>query len=97
MAEQITENQNKKKGFKMPNTYVIIVGFIILFSLLSYVIPAGVYDMVKVGGRKVVNPESFHYVEATPVPLWRIVTSIPSGLAKQASLIFFLFIVAGSI
>ncbi len=94
MAEK---NQEQKKLVKVPNTYVIIVLFIIVFALLSYVIPAGVYNMVTQNGRKVVDPNSFHYVESTPVPIWRIVTSIPSGLAKQASLIFFLFLVAGSV
>lgn len=87
----------KKWKIAVPNTYVIIVFLIVLFTLLSYVIPSGTYDMVTENGRKVVDPNSFHYVEQTPVSLWRIFTSIPAGLAKQASLVFFLFLVGGSV
>lgn len=88
----------KKKQFKMPHAYVIIVSLIIFFAVLSYIIPAGKYDTMEVHGRKgVINPESFHYIEKTPVSPWDVVLAIPQGLVKQAGIIFMIIVISGSI
>ena len=87
----------EKKKFKMPHAYVIIICMILLFAVLSYIIPAGTYDQMEVNGRKVIDPDSFHYIEQTPVSLWDVVLSIPQGLVKQAGIMFMIIVIAGSI
>ena len=74
----------KIEKFKIPHTYVIIAGMIILSFIGTYIIPAGVYERVKDvnSGRMIIAPETFTYVANTPVFLiW---------FKKQVPLIHFL-------
>ena len=48
----------KKKAWKMPHTYAIIVTLIIICTILTYIVPAGTYDrVVNDEGRTVVVVE----------------------------------------
>lgn len=87
-----------KKTFKIPHTYVLIFGIIILVSVLSYIIPAGEYARVKdtATGRTVVDATSFKNVEGKPVNLLQMLTAIPRGMTAAASIAFFILIVSGS-
>lgn len=87
----------EKKKFQMPHAYIIMLMVIVLCTILTHIIPAGVYDFVEVNGKSVVDPDSFHYVEQTPVGFWDMLLSIPQGMVKNASLIFCTFLVTGAI
>lgn len=86
----------KKQRSKIPHTYVILFLLIVIISVLSYIIPASSYDMVEVGDRMVVDPDSFQYIESTPVGLIEFLTAIPRGLDEAAGIVFFIFILGGS-
>ena len=93
--------EKAKKKFAVPHTYILLLILILVFSILSYIIPAGVYDMVTItveGGteRTVVDADTFHYVESTPVTLLQFLTAVPRGMQESAQIIFFIFIVGGS-
>lgn len=88
-------NKNKK-GFPVPHVYVILLSLIALCSLLSYVIPAGQYDMTVANGREVVDAATYHTVEATPVTLMQMLSAVPRGMTESAQIIFFIFIVGGA-
>ncbi len=54
---------------KIPNTFTILFILIALFSILTFILPAGKYDRVEntqLGGREVPIPGSYKIVEATP-------------------------------
>jgi len=85
----------EKKGFAVPHVYVILLGLILLCSLLSYVVPAGQYDMMTVSGREVVDAATFHTVDSTPVTLMQMLSAVPRGMTQSAQIIFFIFIVGG--
>lgn len=87
--------ENKKK-LKFPHVFILLLAVILFCSLLTYIIPAGVYDYVDVNGVQTVDPNSYHQVEATPVTLMGFLTAIPKGLESAAEIIFFIFIIAGS-
>ena len=91
------ETEKKTFGFKMPHAYVLIVCLILIAGILSYILPAGMYEKVVVDGRKVVDPNSFHTVPNTPVNLWNMLLAIPQGLIKQAGIIFMIVVIAGSV
>ena len=60
---------DKKTKLTMPHVYLLITLLIFAAGILTYIVPAGVYDFVEVEGRKIVDPATFHYLEeATPVP-----------------------------
>lgn len=88
----------KKKGFKVPHTYVILFSVILIMAILTYIIPAGEYNRIEdaATGRTVVDPESFHDVDQSPVKFFDLFQSVPKGMKGAASIIFFIFIVGGS-
>ncbi len=89
--------KEKKKTWKMPHTYAIIVGLIIICTILTYIVPAGTFDrVVNEEGRTVVVPGSFHYVDKTPVGPFQMVQSIPTGMGEVAWIVFLVFIIGGA-
>ena len=98
MNNSQTANVNKKKKErKFPHVYAVLLSFVILCAILTYIVPAGEYDRIEnADGRMVVDPDSFHRVEASPVGIFGILKAIPQGMAETADIIFFIFIVGGS-
>lgn len=88
-------DEKKKKKFKMPHTYVILAMVILIVAVCTYIMPAGEYDRVDVDGRTVVDAASYHTVESNPVGFFELFKAIPQGYNDAASIIFFIFIVAG--
>ncbi|HHZ03001.1 MAG TPA: putative basic amino acid antiporter YfcC [Tissierellia bacterium] len=89
--------EQKKKGIKVPHTYVIIFSLIIIIAILTYLIPAGQYQKVEApDGRMVVDPDSFSYTEAAPATVFDVLKAFPKGLGAAQSIVFFIFIVGGS-
>lgn len=88
--------EEKKKKFAVPHVYILLLFLIALCSILSYVIPAGQYDMMTVGTREVVDASTYHSVARTPVSLLQFLTSVPRGMQEAAQIIFFIFLVGGS-
>ena len=91
------ETLNDKKS-RVPHTYVIICGFVILMAILTYVIPAGSYSTVfnEEIGKDVIDPNSFEYFEKSPVSLLSLLTSVTLGMQGVGDVIFFVFIIGGS-
>lgn len=94
----MTDKVKEKRKFKVPHTFVIIFSIIVVMTILTYIIPAGVYDRVEDPhtGRTIVDVESFRYVERTPVDPFEMIQAIPKGMVQAASIIFFVFILGGS-
>lgn len=88
--------ETKKKAFKLPHTYVILITVILIMAACTYVIPAGEYDRVEVDGRTVVDAASYHSVERNPVGFFELFKSIPEGYNEACAIIFFIFIIGGS-
>jgi len=97
MEENALNVEKKKKfKFKMPHTFVLLFALAIIAGLLTYVIPAGAYDRMDLDGRTVVDPATYHTVEATPSTVFSILQAFPKGLEQAASIVFFIFIVGGA-
>ena len=89
--------KQKKKKFAVPHVYILLLALILLCSILTYIIPAGTYDMMTLeDGREVVNAETFHNVDSTPVSFMQFLTAVPRGMQESAQIIFFIFIVGGT-
>ena len=82
-----------KQGFKMPNAFVVVFVIMLFAAVLTYVIPAGQYDLVE--GSKNIDPESFHWVESSGTTLWGFVDSIFSGMQNSSSIILFTLLLGG--
>lgn len=90
--------EQKAKVLKMPHTYVLIFSIIIIVTILTYIVPAGVYDRVvsETTGKTVVDATSFHTVDSKPVSLLGMLTAIPRGMRDSAGIAFFILIVSGA-
>jgi len=91
-------NEKAKKIFKVPHTYVILFTIILIMAALTYVIPAGVFEKVvdPETGRSLVDPASFHLVEATPTTFFSLWMSVIKGMNQSAEIVFFILIVGGA-
>jgi len=87
----------KKKKFAVPHVYILLLVLVFICGVLTYLIPAGQYDMMEVDGREVVDSATYHQIEQTPVTPMGMLTSITRGLQESAQIIFFIFIVGGAI
>ncbi|MGI5173709.1 YfcC family protein [Treponema sp. OMZ 840] len=86
----------KKKKIVVPHTLAIIVVVMFMASILTYIIPAGSYDRTKnEAGQTIVLPESFHYVDRTPVNPLSIFSHVFTGLNKAKNVIFVLLCAGG--
>lgn len=84
------------KRIPFPDTVVLLGGILVVFMVLTWVIPAGEYPRVEVNGRSVVQPEGFAYVESRPVTPWGLFTAPLKGFEAAAEVIGFVFLIGAS-
>ena len=80
---------------KIPHTFTIVFGLIVLAALLTWVVPAGEYTRQVVDGREVVVNDSFHRVDAAP-QTWQIFSALFNGFVDKADIIIFILMVGGA-
>lgn len=89
-------NKKSKRKIAVPDVYILLFVIILICAVLSYIVPAGTYDMVEVDGREVVDPESYHQIEQSPVSLMGMLSSVTRGLQESSQIVFFIFIIGGA-
>lgn len=84
---------------RKPHNYVIIFMLILLAMLATWVLPPGEYNRVKdpKSGRTVVDPQSFKYLERSPVGPFQMLQAIPQGIKDSIGIISFVFLIGGSV
>lgn len=93
---QAESDVNKKKTFEIPHVYVILFVFSAIAAVLTYFIPAGIYDRVPgPSGRTTIDPDSFRIIESTPVGLVDFMLAVPKGLIDAGMVVFFTFMIGG--
>jgi len=82
---------------KFPNALVIMLGFIIFASLLTYIIPHGAYQRVNdpTNDYQTVVPGSYQVVPGKPVSFLRTLMTIPEGIIGRADLVVLILLVGG--
>ena len=96
LSSQVPTLRHEQISF--PHPLVLIVGFIILAALLSYVLPAGEFTrhLDPATGRQVVVAGSYHAVPAAPVGLLDVLVDVPKGLADAGAVVFLIFLAGGA-
>jgi uncharacterized ion transporter superfamily protein YfcC len=97
-ANSVAPPKRRKFLEKFPHVYVLLFLLIIIAAILTWVLPANVYDFQVKDGEvtKLIDPATYHAVDRAPIDPWEILLSIPKGMGEVASIIFFIFIVGGS-
>ena len=95
--QDTSQQAPKKKGFKMPDIYIILGLFILLMAVLTYVVPAGQYDRQVVetahGVQNPVVANTYHAVAQNPAGWLEIITAIPFGFERAAGIVVLTFMV----
>ena len=83
---------------RFPHPVVILLLFIFIATLLTYLIPSGEYERVidEVSGREVVVQGSYQKIQQEPVGFFEMLVAIPKGFIERADLIVLILIVGGS-
>ncbi len=78
---------------KFPHTLLIIISFILLAGVATYLLPKGEYErrLDSSTNRKVVVSGSYHLVEAAPLSPFSIIVGIPRGIAAGVEVIITIF------
>ncbi|WP_349536798.1 YfcC family protein [Sagittula sp. NFXS13] len=93
---QEIEADAQEAGIRMPHIYVILFVFTALAALATHFVPAGLYDRVTLSnGRSAVDPDSFRYVDASPIGWEQFMLAVPQGLVNASTVVFFTFIIGG--
>lgn len=81
---------------RLPNTFVLLFALLALIALATWVVPGGQYDTVMLHGKKVVNPDSFRWVDSKPQGLVALMLAPIKGFVEAALIIGFVLIVGGT-
>ncbi len=86
-----------KRKLKIPHTYVIIGIILVFATILTYIVPAGMYDRVldEETGNEIIVADSYHQIEQMPIGPFRMVGALADGMVESADIIFFCFFAYG--
>ena len=95
----------KKKGRTVPkrvkaiNPMLILVAFLVIAAIATYLVPAGSFDRFEneITGYSIVDPDSYRHVAQNPIKIFDFFMAVPNGLASSGNLIFFILIVGGAL
>lgn len=95
MTKQKESFSDKVFHFSIPHVLVLILLIILFCCGLTYILPAGLYEIDPQTG--LVVPNSFHWVESSPISPWRALVEVTNGVASQGVIFALLFIMGGLI
>lgn len=82
-------NRKSKKWYDyIPHPVVLLLGILVLTAILSYIIPAGLYQRQLVDGRERVIPGSYQVIASSPLSLLDLFRAIPLGFKAASEIIF---------
>lgn len=86
----------KKSKLRMPSSFTIIIGIIILVAILSHVLPGGAYDYVDPDATKL-QPiaGTFHTVESNPQGIGNVILSPIKGFMDAVDIILYTLVIGG--
>jgi len=84
----------KIKGF--PHTITIIMFIMVIFIVLTWVIPAGEYERKEFNGRMIIVSNTFKEIDNHPQGIWAMLTAPLKGFVSAAQIIGFCLLVGGA-
>lgn len=92
----MTQSKSPSAASKIPHIFIILISIIFLVAVMSYILPAGEYTRVTgPGGRLIIDPSSFHYVDKNPTTLIQFFEAIPTGFVEAGWVVVLTFCVGG--
>lgn len=83
---------------KLPNSFTIIFGIIVIMAILTYIIPSGQFNMVenKISGKMVPVAGTYHKVARNPQGIMQILEAPLKGVENAADVVGFVLIIGGA-
>jgi uncharacterized ion transporter superfamily protein YfcC len=81
---------------RFPHTFVLLLALIAVAAALTHVIPAGSFERIEQGGRRLVVPGSYTVQPAHPAGIGDVFMAWPRGLGATASIVFYIFLIGGT-
>ena len=79
----------------MPTAYTILVAIIVVVAILTWIVPAGQYEMTELNGREVPVPGTYQQIENTPQNLFDIIKAPALGFQDAVDVALFILIIGG--
>jgi uncharacterized ion transporter superfamily protein YfcC len=79
-----------------PDTLVIILGIMVVFIILTWIVPAGQFERMELNGRQVIVPGSYQRLEAAPQGIGAFLQAPIKGFIAAAQIVAFVFLVGGA-
>lgn len=85
----------EKRGFKMPHLMILILSFLLIMSVATYIIPAGQFATDPETGKLL--GDQFTYLDSqTPISPWKAILFIKDGIVNSGVIIATLFAMGGA-
>ena len=81
---------------KLPDTLIIVLTILLIFTALTWIIPAGEFERAEVNGRELVVPGTYNEVERNPQGFFEFLKAPIDGFISAAQIIAFVLIVGGA-
>ncbi|PER61431.1 YfcC family protein [Bacillus cereus] len=88
------EEKKERKEWKI-NVFAMLLVLLVIAAVITHILPAGKYEQIEKNGYTTVDPNSFKWIESTPLGFFDTVKSIPTGMVEAANIIFFILIIGG--
>ena len=80
----------------MPHTLIIVSTILIIFLILTWIIPAGEFQRQEYNGRQVVVPGTYHQVDPKPQGLMEFFTAPIRGMMSASQIIALVLLIGGA-
>lgn len=90
--DEVTLDEQPKKRWRMPDTYVILFTVLLLGFLATYILPSGSFDREVVDEVERVIPDTYSQTEGETLGFLDFFYSIQKGLVDSADIIFLILV-----
>jgi uncharacterized ion transporter superfamily protein YfcC len=87
----VSEKKKRKWFERIPHPVVMLFGMVVFATLLSYILPAGLFERQLVEGRERVIPGTFSKIARTPVGLLDMFVAFSKGFKVASDIIWVVF------
>lgn len=87
-------NKVKNKTREFPHIFIVLFIILIVATIATYIIPAGRYERVldEATGRQIIDPQSFTYIDRTPVNPFEMLLSMVEGFIDASNISILIFL-----
>ncbi len=80
----------------MPHTIIIVLSILLVFLVMTWIIPAGQFERKAFNGKEIVVPGTYTTVDRQPQDLMDFFTAPIRGMISAAQIIAFVLLIGGA-